>query len=136
RMHTGCQMNRCGGSPGRALALARRRADSESGARAGARAARGARLAPGSRLAAEALLALREHALDRIDDRDGARVELDVDAIADALAGELGEAQRLRDEVELEAAGGVYLADGEARAVDGDEALGEDVDRKSTRLNS
>jgi hypothetical protein len=43
--------------------------------------------------------ALFEHALDRVDDRDRAPVELDVHAIANELLSEVGETQRFRDQV-------------------------------------
>lgn len=43
--------------------------------------------------------ALGEHALDGVDDGDGARVELDVDAVADDLLAEIREAQGLGNEV-------------------------------------
>src|SRR5262249_3980515 len=63
-----------------------------------------------------------EHALDGIDDRDGARVELDVHRFTRAFAAEVGQTQRLGHEVNMEARGGC-IADRQARAVHGDEAL-------------
>src|SRR5882672_9390071 len=70
---------------------------------------------------------LAKHPFDRVDDGDGARVELHVDASADLFATQAGDPQCFRDEVHVEAAAAVHLADGEAGAVERDEPLWENV---------
>src|SRR5580704_4353134 len=72
--------------------------------------------------------------VDRIDDHLGLPIDLEIHSIADLLSAERREPDRLGNEIDPEGVRGVVPAvHGEARALQRDEALVEDVPRQLDR---